>query len=64
MWKGRTEAVNKLKATPDDHHAFHEDAQPEDLSLQFGTSRFNSSKKFWTRMSSPLTSSVRNITNR
>ena len=35
----------------DDHHAFNEDAQPGDLSLQSGTSRFSSSKKFWTQIS-------------
>jgi len=29
-----------------DHHAFHEDAKPGDLGLQFGTRSFNSSKKF------------------
>ncbi len=29
-----------------DHHAFHEDAEPGDLGLQFGTRVFSSSKKF------------------
>ena len=48
----------------DDHHAFHEDAKPGDLTGQLGTRSFSSSKKFRTRMSSLLTSSVRNITNR
>ena len=32
----------------DDHHAFHEDAKPGDLSLHLGTRRFSSSKKFRT----------------
>jgi len=53
------------RAAPDDHHAFHEDAKPGDLPGQFPTRSFNSSKKFWTRMSSELvSSSARNITNR
>jgi hypothetical protein len=38
-------------ASAHDHHAFHEDAVPGDLGFQlFGTRRFSSSKKFWTRM--------------
>jgi len=32
-----------------DHHAFHEDAKPGDLTGQSGTRAFNSSKKFTTR---------------
>ncbi len=32
-----------------DHHPFHEDAKPGDLTGQLGTRRFNSSKKFRTR---------------
>ena len=32
----------------DDHHAFHEDAKPGDLTAQFGTRRFSSSKKLMT----------------
>ena len=36
----------------DDHHAFHEDAKPGDLTGQCGTRSFNSSKKFWTITSS------------
>ncbi len=53
-----------------DHHAFHEDAKPGDLSLQLGTRRFNSSNQFWTRMSSAsdstssFSSSIRSITKR
>ena len=31
-----------------DHHAFHEDAKPGDLTGQFGTRRFSSSKKLMT----------------
>ena len=34
-----------------DHHAFHSDAEPGDRGLQLGTRRFNSSKKFCTRIS-------------
>ena len=37
----------------DDHRAFDEDAQPRDLTVQFGTRRFNSSKKFSTTINSP-----------
>ncbi len=39
------------RATADDHHAFHEDAKPGDLTAQFPTRSFNSSKKFWTSRS-------------
>ena len=35
----------------DDHHAFHEDAKPGDLGLQFGTLCRSSSKKFSQMMS-------------
>ena len=38
-----------------DHHAFHEDAKPGDLSLQLGTRRFSSSKKLWTTKRCPPT---------
>ena len=33
-----------------DHHAFHEDAKPGDLRLQFGTRSFNASKQLVTRI--------------
>jgi len=35
---------------PDDHNAFHEDAQPGDGACQLGIRCFSSSKKFWTRI--------------
>ena len=49
----------------DDHHAFHKDAKPGDLSLQLGTSRPSSSAQFSTKMSSEGTAGplIRNITN-
>ncbi len=34
----------------DDHHAFHEDAKPGDLTGQIGTRRSNSSKQLVTRI--------------
>ena len=62
VWTGRSLVLQFA----DDHYGFHEDAKPGDLSLQSGTSSFNSSKKFWTRMSwVPVFSSLaRSITNR
>ena len=68
-WMGPTRRPLRLQFA-DDHHAFHEDAKPRDLSLQFGIRSFNSSKKFWTRMNlvSPAppvgVSARRNIRNR
>ena len=49
----------------DDHHTFHEDAKPGDLSLQLPIRSSNSSNQFWTQMSSlPVpSSSIRSITN-
>ena len=52
----------------DDHHAFHEDAKPGDLSLQLPIRWRSSSNQFTTRMnrppppspSSPATRSIRN----
>ena len=32
-----------IQPAADDHHAFHEDAKPGDLTVQLGTRRFNSS---------------------
>ena len=37
----------------DDQHAFHEDAPPRDLTVQFGTSRFNASKNRTTHEPPP-----------
>ena len=50
----------------DDHHAFHEDAKPGDLTGQLGTRRFNSSNQFSIQMISVLefTIPTENITNR
>ena len=50
----------------DDHHAFHEDAKPGDLSLQLPIRAFNSSAQFSNQMSSvaPASSMILSITNR
>jgi len=54
----------------DDHHAFHEDAKPGDLSLQLPTRSSSSSNQLVTRMNrssppeSPLSPGKRSIKNR
>ncbi len=50
----------------DDHHAFHEDAKPGDLTGQLGTRRFNSSNQFSIQTISALEFTIpsENITNR
>ena len=55
----------------DDHHAFHKDAKPGDLTGQSGTRCFSSSKKFSTTIKSvslspspPATRVVRTSGNR
>ncbi len=37
------------RSTPDDHHAFHEDVKPGNLTGQFPIRSFNSSNQFTTR---------------
>ena len=47
----------------DDHHAFHEDAKPGDLSLQLPIRWRSSSKKFWIRINhAPYTVPLENGT--
>ena len=47
-WLDGTDARPLVPHFADDHHAFHEDAKPGDLSLQLPTRSSNSLKKFWT----------------
>ncbi len=47
-WLDGNDANPLVLQFADDHHAFHEDAKPGDLTGQFGTLRFSSSVQLST----------------
>jgi len=63
-WLDGTDARPLVLQFADDHHIFHEDVKPGDLTGQLPTRSLSSSKKFWTRMRSvrEASSLIRSIT--